>query len=151
MEGKDKKMEEKYSWKRTEEIEIDLADLLKRLCGQWKQIAACAMAAAVILGSYGWLKGRSVADADVPAAAAEEILLTEAQEQAVADAVQLNKEIQGLETYLENSVLMQIDPYHKARHIPHRNHAALWIPIHSISLSPAFSPSVGAGLDISPA
>ncbi len=109
-------MQEKYSWKRTDEIEIDLADLLKRLCGQWKQIAACAMAAAVILGSYGWLKGRSVADADVPAAAAEEILLTEAQEQAVADAIQLNKEIQGLETYLENSVLMQIDPYHKARH-----------------------------------
>ena len=36
MEGKDKKMEEKYSWKRTEEIEIDLADLLKRLCGKWK-------------------------------------------------------------------------------------------------------------------
>lgn len=114
---KGKKMEEKYSWKRTDEIEIDLADLLKRLCGQWKQIAACAIAAAVILGSYGWLKGRSVADAGVPDAAAEEILLTEAQEQAVADAVQLNKEIQGLETYLENSVLMQIDPYQKARHI----------------------------------
>ncbi len=44
-----------------------------------------------------------------------------------------------------------LQSYHKARHIPHRNHAALWIPIHSISLSPAFSPSVGAGLDISPA
>ncbi len=116
---KGKKMEEKYSWKRTDEIEIDLADLLKRLCGQWKQIAACAAVFAVILGGYGILKDKNSMEMNeqetAALAQAEGIELTEAEEQAVADAVLLEKEIRGLETYLEHSVLMNLDPYHKKK------------------------------------
>lgn len=111
-------MEKQYPWKRTDEIEVDLADLLRRLCGKWKQIAACALALAVILGAYGWMKsGRSPdADAEVPATA-EEMELEEEEEQAVASAVLLVSEINSLEAYMDNSVLMQLDAYHKNKFI----------------------------------
>lgn len=117
MEGKDKKMEEKYSWKRTEEIEIDLADLLKRICGKWKQAAACALAAALVFGAAGWLRSRSGPDESLVPGMDAPASLTQEEEQAVADAVQLAKETASLENYLEQSLLMQADPYRKARYI----------------------------------
>ena len=49
-------MDEQYSWKRTEEIEINLADLLKQLGMQWKQILLCALAAALLAGGYSYIK-----------------------------------------------------------------------------------------------
>lgn len=106
-------MDRRYSWKRTEEIEIDLADLLKRLCMRWKQAAVCALAAALVLGGYGWLKDRGSTPAGGPDLAETEVL-TEAEEQGVEAAVQLESEIRELETYLDNSMLMQTDPYHKS-------------------------------------
>lgn len=117
MEGKDKEMKEKYSWKRTEEIEIDLADLLKRLCGKWKQAAACALAAALVFGAAGWLRSRSGPDESLVPGMDAPASLTQEEEQAVADAVQLAKETDSLENYLEQSLLMQADPYRKARYI----------------------------------
>lgn len=109
-------MDRVNSWKKTEEIEIDLADLLHSLLMRWKQIAVCALACAVVLGAAGWLINRSRADTGT-AAAAEDAELSEAEEQAVADAVLLKQEISGLENYLEKSVLMQIDAYRKNRQI----------------------------------
>ncbi len=105
-------MDKQYPWKRTEDIEIDLPDLFRRLCRKWKQAVACAVAGAVILGGYGWMRGRDSADAQVPDAVWE-TELTEEERHSVAAAVQLEKETSRLEEYLENSVLMQIDPYHK--------------------------------------
>lgn len=109
-------MDGQYSWKRTDEADIDLSELLRGIFGQWKRIVFCALAFAVFLGGYGYRKERN-ASAVSDIAQDEDILLTEAEEQAVADAVQLEHEIKGLETYLDNSVLMQIDPYHKNKYI----------------------------------
>lgn len=135
-------MEKHDSWKRTEDIEIDLADLFCRLCGQWKRLAVCALASAVLLGGYGWMKAGNRQTAvlgteentaagdtgqEIPGGTDVDLLqegkktgegvLSEAEEQAVADAIRLEGEIMALETYLDHSVLMQLDPYHKAKYI----------------------------------
>lgn len=127
MKGSNIEMDGQYSWKRTEDAEIDLAELLRELCGQWKRIVACALAAALITGGYGWLKGRersaaAISGTEEQAGETEpedtkKAELTEAEELGVADAVRLTDEIRGLEMYLDNSVLMQMDPYHKARYV----------------------------------
>lgn len=109
-------MESQYSWKRTEDTEIDLTDLLYRLCVQWKRIAVCALAFALVFGGAGWLDARR-SMAETETITAEEAELTETEEQAVTDAVRLRHEISGLETYLDSSVLMQLDPYHKNRYV----------------------------------
>ncbi|MCI9019386.1 MAG: hypothetical protein HFH32_01275 [Eubacterium sp.] len=107
-------MDRQDSWKRTEEMEIDLADLFRRLCRQWKQIMACAAVCAVIAGGYGWIMG-SPAEEISGGKVQEE--LTEAEEQAVMDAVRLEAETGELETYLQNSVLMHADPYEKHKYV----------------------------------
>ncbi len=103
------------SWKRTDEIEIDLADLLKKLCGQWMRIAVCGLAAAVITGEIGWIREKNISDKDV-SGVQEELVLTEEEEQEVEEAVLLENETKALKLYLDNSILMQIDPYHKTKH-----------------------------------
>ena len=114
-------MDKQYPWKRAEEIEIDLADIMRKLCGRWKRIALCALACALLFGGYGWIRGKADLKAAQSAAAGELLskedgdALTETETQAVADAVQLEHELGGLEMYLDNSVLMQIDAYHKNR------------------------------------
>ena len=109
-------MESQYSWKRTEDTEIDLTDLLYRFCVQWKRIAVCALAFALVFGGAGWLKSRG-AISESEFITEEETTLTESEEQAVEDAVRLNREISGLEEYLDNSVLMQLDSYHRVRYV----------------------------------
>lgn len=105
-------MDNHNSWKRTEDKEVDLVDLFRGLCRRWKQALACAAACAVIMGGYGYV--RSASDAKVPSpGTADSEELTKEQQQAVAAAVEMQKEIQGLEEYLGHSVLMQVDPYHK--------------------------------------
>lgn len=115
-----------YSWKQTEDTEIDMADLLRRLFRKWKQMAVCALACAVILGTYGWMKSRNGLSEEV--SETEKAELTETEEQAVAAAVLLEHEIQELETYLEHSEIMKIDPYHKSRFVMlySINHAERW-------------------------
>ncbi len=105
-------MDTGYSWKRTQEAETDLKDLLCRLLRQWKQIAVCAVISAAVLGGYGRMKDAEEKKSAALAAEGEAVL-TEAEEQAVADAVLLEKQIGGLEIYLEHSVLMQLDAYHR--------------------------------------
>ena len=105
-------MESNYSWKRTEDIEIDLIDLLRRLCRQWKQILVCAVAFAVLAGGYSYARsgeGPAVTEPEET----EEIELDEKEQRGVTAALRQEAEVRGLEEYLENSVLMQIDPYHK--------------------------------------
>lgn len=99
-------------WKKTDDIEIDLADLLKQLCMQWKQILLCALAFAVLAGGYGYVKNKSTAKVQ-NTDAVQDIELTPEEEQGVQSAVQLYRETAGLEQYLENSLLMRTDPYHK--------------------------------------
>ena len=49
-------MEKQDSWKRTQEMEIDLKDLLYRLCLQWKQIAVFALCAMILFTGYSYLR-----------------------------------------------------------------------------------------------
>ncbi len=105
-------MDKQYSWKKTEDMEVDLAELAIRLCRKWKQAAACALVFAFVLGGYGWAKGGNAANTVQPDMEAVDELM-QAEEQGVTDAVQLTQEIESLETYLDGSILMQVDPYHK--------------------------------------
>ncbi len=107
-------MNKNNDWKKTEDIEIDLADLLNRLLLQWKQILICALVFALLAGGYGYLKNRSSVDV-MDADAAEDVELTEEELQSVMSAVELQADIKLREEYLEGSVLMQADPYHKHR------------------------------------
>ncbi len=99
-------------YKKTEDLEIDLIDMARSFFRNWKQLAACAIAGMLLLGGYGYLKNLQTA---VPGDTAAEEQLTEEQQQAVADAVQLKKETDGLEEYVSASILMQADIYHKPR------------------------------------
>lgn len=105
-------MDGQYSWKRTDEREISITDLLRGICRKWKQAVICALICTLILGGYGWIRGK---DSQAVPDILEDTELTEEEEQAVADAVRLENETRALEMYLEHSVLMQMDPYHKSR------------------------------------
>ena len=105
-------MDKNNLWRKTKDIEIDLADFFKAVCMKWKQAFACAILFAVLFGAYGYLK----AERSVPLPATEaagEIELSEEERQAVDTAVQLQSETSSLEEYLDHSILMQVDPYHK--------------------------------------
>lgn len=105
-------MNGKDSWKKTGEIEINLMDLLRRLSRQWKQILICALAASVIVGAYGFLQKKGSVEVSRQE---NEVRLTDEEMQTVQDAVYYAEKIKRLESYMEQSVLMQINPYHKNR------------------------------------
>lgn len=104
-------MDRTDSYKKTEDLEIDLIDMVRSFCRKWKQIMACALAGMVLLGGYGYLKNRNadVAEEEV----IEETELTDEERLGVAEAVQLKKENDEIEEYVENSILMQADAYHR--------------------------------------
>lgn len=121
-------MNQECSWKRTQEAEIDLLELAGSLRTQWKKILACGLAAAVLAGGGSFFYSRShpiqVSEAAWEEAAAQTTTQTaageskapltkEQQEQNETRAAQLRENIKRLETYLENSILMQVDPFHK--------------------------------------
>ncbi len=103
------------SWKKTEERDLDLLCLLRGLCMQWKRIIACAAGFAVLFGAYGIYTARAgQAAAAMPGSSADaEGSLTKEQRQEVADAVTLAKETDRLEEYMEGSVWMKLDAFHK--------------------------------------
>lgn len=108
-------MNEKRSWKKTEEAEIDLTDLLQKLGKRWKQIVVCALVFTVLAGAAGVVRTRNTQTGEADPAVKEETELTEEEQQAVTEALRLAKETKGLETYMERSVLMQADPFEKSR------------------------------------
>lgn len=104
-------MDRTDSYKKTEDLEIDLIDMVRSFCRKWKQIMACALAGMVLLGGYGYLKNRN---ADVTGEEViEETELTDEERLGVAEAVQLKKENDEIEEYVKSSILMQADAYHK--------------------------------------
>lgn len=108
-------MNQKSSWKKTEEVEINLVDLLQKLCLQWKPILVCAVVFACLLGGYKYMKDRSAVQTVSSSEAVEEIELTDIEEKNVNAAIELTEEIEGIEKYLNDSIIMNIDPYHKNR------------------------------------
>lgn len=99
-------------WKKTEEIEINLLDLLKKLCTQWKQIAICAVVFACLLGGYQMISNKS-ATKKTKGNVSETIQLTDFERENVNAAVALKKENDSIKKYLDESIAMNIDPYHK--------------------------------------
>ncbi len=93
-------------------MEIDLTELLHRICRQWKQVLACALTGALILSGCGFLKGKSAADA-AEMAVEGNMELTKEEQKGVTDAVELENDIRKLQEYMDNSILMNIDPYHR--------------------------------------
>lgn len=106
-------MDEKYnSWKRAQDVQIDLIGLLLHICMDWKRAVICALVPAVIFLGYGIHKstgGRQRQETGV----AQQAGLTQEEQQAVTAAVEQEAEAKRLENYLSSSVLMQADPYHK--------------------------------------
>ena len=108
-------MNQNSSWKKTEEVEINLLDLLQKLCMQWKPILACAVVFACLLGGYKYVKDRGAAKTADNSELVKDIVLTDAEQRNVNTAIKLSEEIDGIEEYLRDSVLMNLDPYHKNR------------------------------------
>lgn len=108
-------MNENQSWKKTKEVEINLLDLLKKLCKQWKQILVCAVVFACLLGGYRFMKGSGEAQTNGTAVSTEGIVLTKDEQKRVDGAVTLSDEIEANQKYMDESILMNIDPYHKDR------------------------------------
>lgn len=106
-------MDERNSWKKTQDKEIDLADLARRLCMRWKQAVLCAVAAVLIAGAYAYVKNRDYKAAD--SAGMEESELVQEEEQDVEKALLLLEETEELEQYLNQSVLMRVNPYRRNR------------------------------------
>lgn len=100
----------KHEWKKTDGMEIDLADLLHKLAIHWKHAAACALVAAAIFGGIGYSKARAAVPVQDPEG---KVSLTQEEQEAVTDALELRAEYDGLMDYMDNSILMQLDPYHK--------------------------------------
>lgn len=107
-------MDGQYSWKRTEDMEIDLTDLLRKLCGQWKRMLVSMLVCGMVFaGFWIWKEGAGMKEA-VPALEDMEELSKE-EMQGVRNAAGLAGEIRLMEEYLDESILMQTDPYHKNR------------------------------------
>ena len=107
-------MEKQDSWKRTQEMEIDLTDLMRRFLGQWKQILICGLVFAIAGAGFSYVKSRSSTGVS-ETVTAEETELTEMELQDARDAAAVEAEIRNLKEYLDNSILMQADPYHKQK------------------------------------
>lgn len=121
-------MEGNRSWRRTEGIQIDFSNLTCRLRQQWKRMAVCALIFAVLAGGYSYLadtgssagsEAEQLTTVDEEETVApvtdtvQEVKTKEEQIQGVVDAVYLTQEIERLEEYMDCSILMQVDPYHK--------------------------------------
>ena len=87
-------MDRQDSWKRTEDMEIDLKDLLYRLCMQWKQIAVTVFVSVILFTGCSYLRRNT----EIRTVESEvyELELTEEEEWDVESAVTLNDEIKEL-------------------------------------------------------
>ncbi len=107
-------MEKQDSWKKTEDIPVNLADLLRRLCMQWKRIAFCALAGALLAGGLGLLRAKS-SPQKPQAESLEDFELTEEEWQGVIQTAGQKRALADLENYMQQSAAMQTDPYHRNR------------------------------------
>lgn len=123
-------------WKKTEDMEIDILELLKSLGKKWWKIILCALFFGMLFGIYGYENDRKQQEALTEGQTEKEIELTEEEQQRVEDAAALESEIEGLKEYLENSVLMQIDPFHKYKAVMlYSIEQAEWTELQKISES----------------
>lgn len=103
-------MNDNYSWKKSKVVEADLIDLLLKLCRQWKPVLVCAIVLACLLGIYSYINSGKSRNVEI---SIEDIELTKDEQQRVDGAVELAEEIAGTKKYLDESIVMNIDPYRK--------------------------------------
>ena len=102
------------------EEEIDLIDLLFYLLRRWRPIMLAALLLAVILGAYKVTTGaREQQNTELVQEAkdryeAEKAAYEQTKDGYERDIASLLKSIETQDTYLENSVLMKIDPFAKS-------------------------------------
>ncbi len=108
----EKVMNGKDSWKKTDEVQVDLPDLLRSFAARWKQAAACMLVFAILLGGYGWVRQKN---ARQEPASIKDTKMTKEETKTVEDTVQLAEETEELEDYMRHSVLMKVNPYRRNR------------------------------------
>lgn len=100
--------ENNSSWKKTDEVEINLIDLLKKLCRQWKAVVVCAIVFAALIGGYKTMSNRRASNVTDQVKTAQ-ASLTADEKQRVKAALELSDGIEGQEAYLSDSILMNVD------------------------------------------
>ncbi len=108
----DKDMNGKDSWKKTEEVQVDLSDLLRSFAVRWKQAAACTLVCAALFGGYGWIRQKNAVQQPV---SIKDTKMTTEETKTVEDTVQLAEETEELEDYMQHSILMKVNPYRRNR------------------------------------
>ena len=107
------------------EREIDLVDLIVDILSHWRGLLVCMLAGALLLGGFSYVRsyqstgavknegGQSgeIISPEEQLQALEE-LLTDTQKMAVSTVLDDEQEIAKHQQYVEDSILMQMDPYH---------------------------------------
>lgn len=101
--------------------ELDLIELFLAILKHWKWMLVCALIFACIAGGYQYINKKSsetqnketIDNTDIQQNA-DELLskLTDAEKKSVITAVEINEEINQIQNYLDNSVYINLDPYH---------------------------------------
>ena len=96
------------------EREIDLFDLLVDILSHWRGILVCMLVGAFLMGCFSYSKSYQGAEAK-KASGDEQIqtlegLLTDSEKATVHIVLDYEREYASYQQYLENSVLMQMDP-----------------------------------------
>lgn len=103
-------MNRNCSWKKSQELEIDLTEMIKGFCRQWRLILLCALAAAVLAGGYGFFRNKSIQNGLEMSEPKEDSLDWEEQNMA-EEAAELAVQVNEMHEYLNESILMQVNPY----------------------------------------
>lgn len=100
-------------WRRKEETEINLIASFKPLIRQWKQMLLCAVILACLLCAYKFQQDSiPMQEIENTTPGEESIKMTDDQQRQVNTAVILRKKVETAQTYLNESILMQLDPSH---------------------------------------
>ena len=107
----------KNNWKLKEEREISVADLVKKTIRSWKFILCCALICAMIFGGYKYYKDHKALKnyTEQETSPVEVSELTPAEKEGLAYAKALQSFLDGQDTYMEESILLKINPYQENR------------------------------------
>lgn len=107
------------------EREINLVDLIVDILSHWRGLLVCMLVGALLLGGFSYVRSYKSTDAVQtegglfnetmsPEERLEELeeLLTDTEKMAVSTVLDDEQEIAKHQQYVEDSVLMQMDPYH---------------------------------------
>lgn len=104
------------TWKKSDVIEMDFGMILKKLIRHWKAMLICGFICALLLGGYRNLttEKENTKKASETGQSAEEWMtyLSDTEKKSVRTAVALAAEAEQIQKQLEDSVYLNLDPYH---------------------------------------